>query len=596
MSLINTQKIIKGAKIIRPLLKRYRLRISGMIMLGFLAGLFGGLGISVLIPLFAILTNQEELSLNFISGLIENMLGFFHIPLNAFFLITLIIILFILKALVQFLSRYVSEATAAKYEKDAREELFDKTINASWPHLLKYKSGYLERVLMNDVAAGGAIISSIGNISLFWASFLVYAIIAFGISPIITLSTILFGITIFFVLKPIFYRIRKLTKKMVDDQKNVSHQISESITGAKTIKSYAAEQNITTKSEQYFEQLRLTRTKVSFIRSLLGQFGEPAGIVFVGIMFLLIRHDSSFNIASFAVAVYLIQKMFNLIQNAQNQLNGLNELIPYMNVARKYYEDASENKESSMGNKEFGFNEKLEFNDIYFSYDDNRKILSGVSFVIEKNASIGLIGPSGVGKTTMVDLIMRLFRPQKGQITIDGVGAEEFSLSEWRKNIAYVPQDVFLINDTIENNIKFYDNSISKEAIIKATKAANIYKTINGLEDGFKTLVGERGVRLSVGQRQRIVLARALVRKPSILILDEATSSLDNESERAIQESINKMRGKTTIITIAHRLNTIMDSDKLIVLDNGKIIEEGNPKELLKNKDSHFYKMYTIST
>ena len=271
------------------------------------------------------------------------------------------------------------------------------------------------------------------------------------------------------------------------------------------------------------------------------------------------------------------------------------DLVNKRNIkTRKYYEDASENKELSKGSRKFKFDKKLELNNINFSYDDSHKILLGVDFVIEKNSSIGLIGPSGVGKTTMVDLITRLFKPQKGQIIIDGVDAEEFSLSEWRKNIAYVPQDVFLINDTIENNIRFFDNSISKEAIIKAAKAANIYKTINNLEDGFETIVGERGVRLSAGQRQRIALARALVRTPSILILDEATSSLDNESEHAIQGSINKIRGKTTIITIAHRLNTIMHSDKLIVLDNGKIIEEGTPKELLKNKDSHFYKMYNI--
>ena len=221
-------------------------------------------------------------------------------------------------------------------------------------------------------------------------------------------------------------------------------------------------------------------------------------------------------------------------------------------------------------------------------------MLSNVSFSIKKGEMIGLIGPSGAGKTTLVDILLRLLKPQEGVILLDGKDIAGIAMREWRTNVGYVSQDIFLANDTIENNIKFYDESISRDEIISAVKMAHIYDFIESQPDGFKTVVGERGIRLSGGQRQRIVLARALTRKPQILILDEATSALDNESEVLIQKSIEKLKSKITVIAIAHRLSTVTASDKLFVLDNGKIIEEGNPSELLKNKESYFYKTYNV--
>lgn len=593
MAIISIQKITKGLNLIKLLLRKYKLGITGIILLGLLSGFFGGIGVSIVIPLFSIITNQETAAPNFIIEFIKNTFSLLRIPINAAVLIFTIILLFALKAFVQFLAKYINERMTATYEKDAREKLFEKTIKTSWPNLMKYKGGYLERVLLFDIGQSAAVINLIGSITLIFTSFLVYTIIAFSISAAITLSTIAFGIAIFFFLKPIFYRIRKLIKEMADNEKKVSHQINESIAGAKTIKSYSAEENVIKKSISIFQQLKLTRIRLAVVRNLLGQFGEPTGMIVIGTLFLIMSREPNFDIASFAVAVYLIQKMFNSIQNIQTQLNKLNELIPYLNITHKYYENALKNIESSSDNKKFEFNDKLELRDIHFSYE-SKKILSGVNLIIEKNSSVGLIGASGVGKTTIVDLIMRLLKPQKGEILLDGIEAEKFNISEWRKNIGYVAQEVFLINDTIENNIRFFDESISQKDIIDAAKQAYIFETISKMKNGFKEVVGERGIELSAGQRQRIAIARALARKPKILILDEATSALDNESEQAIHLAIDKLQGKITIIIIAHRLSTIMETDKLAVLDNGKIVEEGKPNDLLQNKDSHFYRIYNI--
>ena len=236
------------------------------------------------------------------------------------------------------------------------------------------------------------------------------------------------------------------------------------------------------------------------------------------------------------------------------------------------------------------FNHKFELQHVAFAYGSSQLVLEDVNFAVSEGEMVGLVGASGVGKTTIVDLLLRLLKPQKGDLLLDGQSVEEISLKEWRINIGYVSQDIFLINDTILNNIKFYKDSLDMEDVVEAAQMANIYDFIKNLPQQFETIVGERGVRLSGGEKQRLVL----VRKPKILILDEATSALDNESEMLIQKSIEALRGKVTIIAIAHRLSTILDFDKVLVLDSGKIIEQGTPRELLKDVNSKFYKIYNL--
>ena len=193
-----------------------------------------------------------------------------------------------------------------------------------------------------------------------------------------------------------------------------------------------------------------------------------------------------------------------------------------------------------------------------------------------------------------MDLILRLFAPTAGEILIDGGNIAEINLKEWRQNIGYVSQDIFLLNDTIANNIKFYNETISEAAIREAARLANIEDFINECPNKFETEIGERGVMLSAGQRQRIIIARILARQPKFLIFDEATSALDNESEAQIQKVLQNLRGKITVLIVAHRLSTVLDADQLLVLDNGIIAEQGRPRTLLEDKNSYFYKTYNI--
>ena len=260
----------------------------------------------------------------------------------------------------------------------------------------------------------------------------------------------------------------------------------------------------------------------------------------------------------------------------------------------EYEKEIDKNREFTGGNKKFSFSKTLEFKNVSFGYLKEQNIINSLNLSVNKGEMMGIVGPSGAGKTTIIDLLLRLLRPQNGEILIDGANIDEIDMKTWHNNIGYVSQDNFLLNDTIENNIRFYDNSLSHKDIIEASMSANIHDFIETLPDKFQTVVGERGIQLSGGQRQRIVMARILSRKPPILVLDEATSSLDNESEHKIQEAIKNLRGKLTIVIIAHRLSTVMHANNIIALKDGIVAEEGSPQELLKNSQSYFYKNYNI--
>lgn len=591
--LSDIKKSVKIGKRLFGAFRRYKGKFSLIVVMGFLAGLSGAFGIGVLIPLFYVLTGQEPEGLDFITQAIRGILEILNIPFTLPFLLLFAATLFVLKGVIQFLAKYLNQKISADYENSVRTMLFKKTMRASWPYLIEHKLGYLERILMRDTFVVSGIINQINSLILLFTSFLTYAFVAFKISPPITVATSLFGVILFLVFRPVLKKIKELSRHIRDTEKDVAHFINENIVGAKIIKASAAEKKVIAKGEAYFQKYKNDRLKTAFYQNAMGSAFEPISFAFIAVLMLSFYKSPSFEIASFAVIIYLIQKIFSFIQTGQNTAQDIIANIPYVHSIALYRKEAALNQEPKGGNR-FSFKETIQFKNLRFSYNQDKNILAGINLIIKKGEMIGLIGQSGSGKTTLADLLMRLFSPESGEILVDSRNINEVNLRSWRKNLSYMPQDAFLLNDTIRNNIRFYNESLTEEDIIKSAKMANIFDLIKELPGGLDARIGERGVKISAGQRQRIALARALARKPQILILDEATSALDNQSEHMIQKAIEELRGKITIVVIAHRLSTIMSSDKVVVLEEGRIIEEGPPNTLLADKDSHFYQIYNI--
>lgn len=592
MAMFKDNKILAVIKLFRQAFGQYKRQIAGMAVLSFFSGILEGIGINAVIPIFSLIAGGD--ADDAISKTIEKFFSYFHLSYTVKYLLIFMVLLFIFKAIVLFITQYLSVRIKVDYEKNTRGRLLRETFAADWPYLSEQKVGHLDQILITHINNSSALLFYIGGAILIAADLIVYSLISINISFVITILALVLSGVIFLAFKPLFYKNRIISGEFVQKYKLLAHYINENIIGIKTVKSMFIESQVLKKGLAYFDNMRNLNIKIAAIENFTNVVLHPVGLFFIIGIFAFFYKTNAFNFASFAVIIYAINKVFVNIRLSQTHAHKMIAQVPHLMSVLDYEKEIIQHKEEDSGAEKFNFYRLLELKNVSFAYKDGGRVLSNISFFIKKGEMIGLIGPSGAGKTTVVDILLRLLKPQEGFILLDGEDITKIALREWRTNVGYVSQDIFLINDTIANNIRFYNNSIGDEDIEAAAKMANIYDFIVKQPNEFKTVVGERGLRLSGGQRQRVVLARALARKPQILILDEATSALDNESEVLIQKSIEKLRGKITVIAIAHRLSTVMTSDKLFALDNGKIIEEGSPSELLKDRESYFYKTYNV--
>jgi len=587
-------KIYSFARLINRGFGRYKLQILALAILGLIGGFLEGVGVNSIIPLFSFVMGTGQYGTDIISRAIQGFFSVLGIDFRFRYVLIFVSVLFVVRAIALFLCNYIRVKISAVYEQQTRNELFKKTAEASWPYLLEQKLGHLQTLLMVNVDYSAMLFEYLGSAIMMASGLIMYILVAINISLPITLITLLLGAFILFIFKPLVARTKKIAREKERFNKQVAHYLNENVVGMKTIKTMSVGDQVMQNGYRYFEKLRDLFVRSSLLRIITDSFIQPIGMVFVVAIFAISYKTSNFNFAALAAIIYLIQRIFTYVQQLQSNLHTVSEAVPYLAAILEYSDEAEDHKETDVGKDFFEFNRDLKFKNVGFSYDGSKPILLDLDFSIKKGEMVGLVGASGAGKTTVVDLILRLFKPSTGQILLDGKNIGAIKMDEWRKNIGYVSQDIFLKNDTIANNIKFYDEAMDNKKIEEVAKMANIYDFIQDCPNKFSTVIGERGILLSAGQRQRIVIARVLAREPKILILDEATSALDNESEVQIQKVIEGLKGKITVLAVAHRLSTIINSDRLLVLDDGKIIEQGPPQKMLQDKQSYFYKVYNI--
>lgn len=571
----------------------YKRQILILAVIGFIGGLLEGIGVNALIPFFAFVTGQPFEGSNFISTFIESAFHYFHIDFSIKYLLVFIAALFIVKAVIVFWGKYTQNLIFVNYGKQLRMLIVRETLDAEWIYLLNQKVGYLSTILTTEAVAVATLLGTISAVMLTMTTISVYIFMAFLISWQATAATFVLGVFLIAISKPLIDRARGMMREKVNEIKESTHFINETTLGAKVIKSSSSVPLILGKADAFFENFRRIKLRYFIYRGIMSSTIQPISVIFISIIFVFLYKTPGFNIGSFIALVYLIQRIFTHINQIDSDIHKINENIPYLQSVISYIERIREHRETSGGEDSFVFNKEFLMQDVSFSYKKGGDLLHGVDFSLKKGEIAGIIGPSGAGKTTFVDIVLRLLSPHGGAIFLDGNNVVNISLEEWRRNVAYVSQDIHLINDTIAHNISFY-TALSRDEIENAAKDANIYDFIMSLPKGFGTMIGERGIKLSAGQRQRIVIARALARNPKLLILDEATSALDNESESRVQETIENLRGKVTMIIVAHRLGTVHNCDTIFVLKDGYIVEKGNPQTLLKNDETYFYKMHNL--
>ncbi len=574
--------------------RRYRLHIAILIVLGFLGGILEGVGISAIIPLFALLAGEGTGELNAISKIIVGAFDYFPFPYSAESLLIMVVVFFALRAVVMVTFNYLRARVGASFMVRTMNEVLEKVLRAEWGYLLKQRLGYAETIFLRDIRQASALLESVSQAVLVFTNLIIYVVLAFYISAPITLITTVAGAVLLLFLQPVRTMTRKIADVASTAEKGMAHFISEHVLGVKTVKATGTEYAVFKKGTGFFDTLKRVLIRSSFVQSAGSAVVQPLALIFIASVFLYFHNVNAANLGAFLVLVYLIQKIFVYVEAGQSTLHAVYEKLPYATALLSFRDDLVAHQEKSSGTEPFSFSSDLSFKNVGFAYESGAAVLTNVDFTVRKGEMVGLIGPSGAGKTSVADLILRFFTATNGSVELDGVPVGQFNLSEWRHKVGYVSQDQFLLSDTVKNNIRFYDDSVSDEAIERALKMAHCKEFIDKLPEGIDTLVGERGVRLSAGQRQRIMLARVLAREPAMLILDEATSALDNESEKHVQQAIDDLRGKVTMFIIAHRLSTVTHVDNILVLKDGKIAESGSPEKLLADTNSYFYKMHHI--
>ncbi|MEK7585323.1 MAG: ABC transporter ATP-binding protein [Patescibacteria group bacterium] len=575
--------------------KDYKFQILSLAVLGFVGGLLGGLGINALIPLFGLVTGGATAT-DPISRWIELLFSSLGLTFNLSSLLIFVASLFVLKSILLIIFSYINGRITADYEEKQRRLIFESTLKAKWSYLLNQKLGHLEKILMTDVGYGKSMMVQVSSGMLVVTNLLVYTLVAVNVSWSITVFTFLTAGAFFaLIFRPIVGRVKSIAEEDERLSKEISHYLNQQVVGMKSIKIMSVVDQMIKIARDYFHQVRHLRIRSNLTGSLSGVLIEPVSLIFLSILFAFAVKMPNFNLPAFLVVVYVSKQIFVYAEQLHSLILSAAGILPFVHKTHDYKNETSTKQESDEGTLPFKFETELTIKNLTFHYQSKAEAaLDKINAALKRGEITGLIGPSGTGKTTLVDIILRLFEAEQGEIRLDGVLIKEIKLDDWRRRIGYVSQDVFLINDTIAANIRFYEDSLTQAQIEAAAHSAQVHQFIKNLPEGYETVVGERGLLLSAGQRQRIAIARVLAREPELLILDEATSSLDNESEAEIQKVINSLRGKLTVLIIAHRLSTVRLVDRLIVLQHGRVTEEGSPEKLLQNNDSYFSKVYNL--
>jgi len=595
---------MKKFQVILQYLSRYRGKIVVYMIFNILSIVFGLISLGMLSPFLSILFGQDggqgqsvTLNTNAIGGLkdiLSNVVQHSDKSTALLVICLLIIISTILKNLFYYWSSYISSPIRSATITFLRNDVYEKILLLPIGYFTERRKGDLISRMTNDIyEIESSVVSTLEGLIKDPLTIIGYLAYMIYLSPRLSLFLL--------ILLPVTgFLIGRISRTLKRQSKDASVRLGESLSvldetlgGIRVIKGFGAESLLRRKFVQINDSLFHIRNKMNARRDLASPLTETLGvailtvILYYGGMLIFHTHGKGFSggdlftyISVFALLINPAKNLSTSMFNIQRGAAAMERVEDLLKAPVTIYDDPK-------GKKLDVFREKIEFRGVSFFYED-AGILEDIDLVIEKGRTVALVGSSGAGKSTLADLVPRFHDVSGGALLIDGVNIKDYSLKTVREQMSIVTQEPILFNDTIAANIALGKPDATQEEIEHAAKIANAHDFIIGKEEGYQSNIGDRGSKLSGGERQRLTIARALLKNPPILILDEATSSLDTESERLVQDAINKMMEHRTSIVIAHRLSTIRHADEIIVLQKGRIVERGTHDELIAR--GGFYK------
>lgn len=471
--------------------------------------------------------------------------------------------------------------------KNIIDDLYSKIQTLDMKYFSDSKVGDLMSRFSSDASMINSIILDSFTIILYLMTAIFYLVVLFITDWKLTMGVFLIAPLLLVVVKRYSSKLKHMGKNRQEISGELNSKLQETLSGIRVIKAFTTENYEKSKFKNLSSKLRFFTRKAIGYEAKANSIAESLNyIMFALLLFFggyrVIRSEGTFTPGDFMTVLAGMGAMYTPAKRALKLYNGINTNSAAVDRIFEILDIESEIIDSENATQFKEFNSTIEFKNVDFEYEENKNVITNFNLLVKKGEKIALVGNSGGGKSTIVNLLPRFYDVSRGTIEIDGVDIKNYKLKSLRKKIGIVPQDTFLFSGTIEENIKYGNRTATTEEVMDAAKQANAHVFIEKLSNGYLTEIGERGVKLSGGQKQRIAIARAILENPEILILDEATSALDNESEKLVQDALEKLMKDKTSFVIAHRLSTVISCDKIIVLQAGEIREIGTHVELLE--------------
>ena len=507
-------------------------------------------------------------------------------PENVLLLLAIVtIFVSLLSNLFRYMGAWTVENMRTRTLQRMRNEMFSKVVDMNVGYFSDQRKGDIISKITSDVGVVQFCITNTLQVA-FREPFLIigYTVMMVAISWELALFSVLFLPVVALIIGSIVKRLRHPARTSQQRMGELVSTLDESLSGIKVIKSYNATGYVKQKFYDLSEDLARLTLSMARRQQLASPMSEFLGISAVGVILVFggsLVFKDALSPEGFIAFIAMFSQITRPVRTFIDQFSNINQGIAAGERIFSIIDAQSEIQDKPGAIELDGLKDKIEFRDIHFSYDGSREVIEGISFEIKRGETVALVGPSGGGKSTLSELIPRFYDVKAGDILIDGVSVRDYTQDSLRAHMSVVAQDTVLFNDTIEGNIAMGKAGATHEEIVEAARIANADCFIQEAPEGYHTNIGDRGVKLSGGPRQRLSIARAVLKNPEILILDEATSALDTESEKLVQDALNKLLVGRTSVVIAHRLSTIHNADKIIVVDHGRVAEQGTHTELL---------------
>lgn len=585
-------------ELIKDLYNKVGSKVTAYIALSIIGSFTGGIGILLIFPLLSFIGLYNETAIN--SKLLERMKNMFSYLDKDMKLIAVLLIYIVIIGTTSFLDRYISILSAyisTEYREKLRIAYFKKMTSCQWTYFISRNKNELTNILFNDVTN---IVTAVATL-LYIISDMVLSGIQIGIALFIswkaTILILSLGGVAFLIISPYIKKVKDIGLEQRDSYRGLTESIRNQLEGLKDIKCYGLEEEYIKAFEENSEALKEISREYVRINSKPSIIYKIIAAVVLSAYLYYSLVISKMDVAALLIIIVIFSRLWPIYPAMQYSIHQFLVCLPSFHSYREQITDFTKYEvvyDLPKTPEAYALKEEVVFKNVYFKYSQEKPYcLKNISFSLPLNKITAIVGPSGAGKTTIADMLMGLITPDRGGIYLDGVLMDRFLLEQWRSSIAYVQQDSFLFQGSIKENLLRYALEATEEELKEVLRLVSA-EFVFELPQGIDTMVGDRGVMLSGGERQRLILARALLRKPKLLILDEATSALDNDNEYKVQRLMEGLKGKTTVLVIAHRLSTVKRADNILVLEDGVIVESGHYEELVSKEQGYLKRMVSI--